>query len=406
VGETGTGRCIQVATRSVTRRLLASVLLLSTGAAHAASLSDQLGIFQPGEVTITPSILRLQQALARATDFPATTTTPGFTYRYDPASGAYERVSGTLGPAFLERAETIGAGRVDLSVSYLYARFTRINGETLSESLSSKFLVKSGALIVPQRIQTRDFSLTSNVVYFSATYGVDERTDVNLLVPVYSTSMRGDRRFSFFGQPGVAFESLDGDAFGPGDVLLRGKRRFLEGDAWDLAAGLTLHLPSGSVANFQGIGDVVVTPSIVGSWIGPAYEVHGSVGIDIDADDLQRSGVRYGVGVEWAPLERLTLLTELVGTSGFATDDLSFFVADRRLVSIRGEFDPPLVARAVGNGTEFTTTINRTDIVDLAIGLKVNVFGNLICFASAIVPLTQDGARANVIPVGGIQYGF
>jgi hypothetical protein len=110
--------------------------------------------------------------------------------------------------------------------------------------------------------------------------------------------------------------------------------------------------------------------------------------------------------VSWAPFERLTLLTDLVGTSGFSNDDFSFFVADRRLVSIRGEFNPPLVARAVGNGTEFTTTINRTDIVDLAIGLKVNVFGNLICFASVIVPLTQDGARANAIPAGGIQYGF
>jgi hypothetical protein len=389
----------------VAGRLLASILLLSTSAAHSASLSDQLGIFQPGAVTITPSILRLQQALARATDFPATTTTPGFTYRYDPASGAYERVTGTLGPAFLERAETIGAGRVDLSVSYLYARFTHINGDTLSESLSSKFLTKNGDLIVPQQIQTRDFSLTSNVVYFSATYGVDDRTDLNLLVPIYYTSMRGDRRFLTFGQPG-AFESLDGNAFGPGDVLLRGKHRFLEGDGWDVAAGLTLHLPSGSEANFQGIGDVVVTPSLVGSWIGPAWEAHGSVGIDINSDDLQRSGVRYGVGVEWAPLERLTLLTEVVGTSGFSTDNLSFFVADRRLVSIRGEFNPPLVARAVGNGTEFTTTINRTDIVDLAIGLKLNVFGNLICFATAIVPLTEDGARANVIPVGGIQYGF
>jgi hypothetical protein len=405
VGETVTGECIEVGTHRMTRRLLAFVLLLSTSAVYAASLSDQLGIFQPGAVTITPSILRMQQALARATDFPATTTTPGFTYRFDPASGSYERVSGTLGPAFLERAETIGAGRWDLSVSYLYARFTRINGESLSESLSSKFLVKDGDLIVPQQIQTRDFSLTSNVVYFSGTYGVDDRTDVNLLVPVYYTSMRGDRRFFALGQPG-SFESLDGNAFGPGDVLLRGKHRFLDGDGWDVAAGLTLHLPSGSVANFQGIGDVVVTPSLVASWIGPAWEVHGSVGIDINAGDLQQSGVRYGAGVEWAPFERLTLLTEVIGTSGFSTDDLSFFVPDRRLVSIRGEFNPPLVARAVGNGTEFTTTINRTDIVDLAVGLKVNVFGNLICFASAIVPLTEDGARANVIPVAGIQYGF
>src|SRR5262249_2840665 len=145
----------------VTRRLVAAVLVLSASPALGKSLSDTLGIFQPGEVTITPAILQLQQELARATDFPATTTTPGFVFRYDPDSCAYERVTGTLGPAFLERAETIGEGRFDLAFSYLYARFTRTDDESLSAALSSKFLSKEGSLIIPQQIDTRDFALTS-----------------------------------------------------------------------------------------------------------------------------------------------------------------------------------------------------------------------------------------------------
>jgi hypothetical protein len=389
----------------VTRRQVAVVLLFAAGPAWARSLSDTLGIFQPGEVTITPAILALQRELAQATDFPATTTTPGFVYRYDPESGAYVRVTGTLGPAFLERAETVGAGHFDLAFSYLYARFTRTGDESLSEALSSKFLTKDGSLIVPQRIDTRDFALTSHVMYFSATYGIDDETDVNLLLPLYYTVMDGKRRFSVLGQFGD-FESLDDNAFGPGDLLLRAKRRFLARGSWDLAAGFALELPSGSQSNFQGIGDVVLGPSLIASWIGPSVEAHGSFGVDINAGDLQRSGVRYGAGVSYAPLERLTLLLDVVGTSGFSQDDLSFFVPDRRLVSIRGEFNPPLQAMAVGNGTEFTTTLPRLDVVDLAVGVKVNVWGNLICFLSAIVPLTDDGPHAEVIPTGGIQYGF
>jgi hypothetical protein len=389
----------------VTRRLVAAVLVLSAGPALGKSLSDTLGIFQPGEVTITPAILQLQQELARATDFPATTTTPGFVFRYDPESGAYERVTGTLGPAFLERAETIGAGRFDLAFSYLYARFTRTGDESLSQALSSKFLSTEGSLVIPQRIDTRDFALTSHVMYFSATYGIDDETDVNLLLPLYYTVMDGKRRFSVLGQFGD-FESLDDSAFGPGDLLLRAKRRFFETGSWDLAAGFAMELPSGSAANFQGLGEVVLGPSLIASWIGPSVEAHGSFGIDINAGDLQRSGVRYGLGVSYAPIERFTVLLDLVGTSGFSQDDVSFFVPDRRLVSIRGEFNPPLQARAVGNGTEFTTTLERLDVVDLAIGVKVNVWGNLICFASAIVPLTNDGPHADVIPTAGIQYGF
>src|SRR5262245_32338183 len=389
----------------VTRRLVAAALLLAAGPAWARSLSDTLGIFQPGEVTITPAILQLQRELARATDFPATTTTPGFVFRFDPESGTYIRISGTLGPAFLERAETVGGGRFDLAFSYLYARFTATGDESLSQALSSRFVVKNGNLIVPQRVETRDFALTSHVMYFSATYGIDDQTDVNLLLPLYYTVMDGKRRFSVLGSPG-SFESLDDNAFGPGDLLLRAKRRFFETGSWDLAAGFALELPSGSAANFQGLGDVVLGPSLIASWIGPSVEAHGSFGIDINAADLQRSGVRYGLGVSYAPMERLTLLVDLVGTSGFSRDDLSFFVADRRLVSIRGEFNPPLQAQAVGNGTEFTTTLPRLDVVDLAVGVKVNISGNLFCFPSAIVPLTNAGPHAAVIPAGGIQYGF
>src|SRR5262249_51056514 len=389
----------------VTRRLVAAVLVLSAASAWGRSLSDTLGIFQPGEVTITPSILQLQRELARATDFPATTTTPGFVYRYDPESGSYARVSGTLGPAFLERAETVGAGHFDLAFSYVYARYTQTGDESLSESLSSKFLSKEGSLIVPQRIDTRDFSLTSHVMYFSATYGIDDETDVNLLLPLYYTVMEGKRRFSVLGQFGN-FESLDNRAFGPGDLLVRAKRHFLQRGSWDLAAGFAMELPSGSEANFQGLGDVIVSPSLIASWIGPSMEAHGTFGVDIDAGDLQRSGVRYGVGGSYAPIDRLTLLVDIVGTIGFSVHDLSFFVPDRRLLSLRGEFGRPLQAQAVWNGTRFPTTLPRLDVVDLAVGVQVQVYGNIICFVSAIVPLTNDGPHADVIPTGGIQYGF
>src|SRR5262249_34410917 len=177
---------------------------------------------------------------------------------------------------------------------------------------------------------------------------------------------------------------------GPGDLLLRAKRHFLQRGSWDLAAGFAMQLPSGSEANFQGLGDVLVSPSIIASWIGPSMEAHGTFGVDIDAGALHRRGVRYGLGGSHAPIDRLPLLLDLVGTSGFSKDDLSFFVADRRLVSIRGEFNPPLQAQAVGNGTLFTTTLPRLDVVDLAVGVKVNIYGNLICFLSAIVPLTND----------------
>ena len=306
--------------------------------------------FQPGFVTITPAILELQRALARATDFPATTTTPGIVYRFDPASGALERLSGPLGPAFLERAETVGEGRFDLGASYLHARFTRFGDESLSDFLSNRFVAVAGSLVVPQRVETRDFSVTSNVIYLSATYGVTGDADVNLLLPIYATSMDGERRFTVVGQTGRVFSSLDDSAFGPGDLLLRAKYRFLDRNTWGLAAGLTMQFPTGDDADFQGTGELFVVPSVVGSWQSERLEAHGSVGVEIGASYLSRSGVRYGVGGSFALLKRLTVLADAVGTSALTTEDVTFF-PDPRLVTIRGEFNPPVEARAIAGGT-------------------------------------------------------
>ena len=102
----------------------------------------------------------------------------------------------------------------------------------------------------------------------------------------------------------------------------------------------------------------------------------------------------------------MTLICDVVGTTDFQNADVSFFVPDKRLVTIRGEFDPPVSARVVGAGTEFTTTLGRRDIVDVALAVKVGLFRDLVGYVGVILPLTSDGARAPAIPTGGLQYGF
>ena len=51
-------------------RLAATVVLLLADIAVARSLSDVLGVSQPGFVTITPAILELQRALVDLTRAP------------------------------------------------------------------------------------------------------------------------------------------------------------------------------------------------------------------------------------------------------------------------------------------------------------------------------------------------
>jgi hypothetical protein len=45
----------------------------------------------------------VQQLAPGAADFPAVSTVPGLTFRYNPELQAFERSSGSLGPVYVER---------------------------------------------------------------------------------------------------------------------------------------------------------------------------------------------------------------------------------------------------------------------------------------------------------------
>ena len=75
--------------------------------------------------------LLVTQLAPNAADFPAISTAPGFTYRYNPDLEEFERASTSLGPIFVERAETIGKGRFDVGAAYSYVDFKQLEGEDL-----------------------------------------------------------------------------------------------------------------------------------------------------------------------------------------------------------------------------------------------------------------------------------
>ncbi len=48
----------------------------------------------------------------------------------------------------------------------------------------------------------------------------------------------------------------------------------------------------------------------------------------------------------------------------------------------------------------------RTDIVDLALGFKVQLYKSVIGFANVFVPLNDDGIRAKAVPTFGLEVSF
>lgn len=408
-----------------------AVLLVSAGSspARAESLLDTLerviptdgilvrtdthqGHFSNSALnTLAPVLLELS---ASAGDFPAISTTPGFTYRYDPALGAFERTSASLGSIFVERADTIGKGRFDVGAAYSFISFETLNGEDLD---GFSVVADHDPLASPpdadrdkMRITLAPFNLRSHVVSVFGTYGITDRWDVNVLLPIVHTALEVGRTDQIQGvidpstnEPFHSFRNGSlmrtigpdsNDATGVGDLLLRTKYRFLDSRIADLAAGFTLRVPTGNEDNFQGTGDVIVTPSFIASRSFGRHDVHLALGIDADASNADASRGRWGIGTSIQPVEGVALVLDFIGSSGLTQNTLSETVTN---FNEQGEPD----------GTRTVSDDVRTDIVDLAFGLKWNVYGTGIVYLGAIWPLNPDnGLRTEFTPTGGFEIGF
>jgi hypothetical protein len=253
-----------------------------------------------------------------------------------------------------------------------------------------------------------EFTLKSHVASFFATYGITDRWDVNLLLPVIFTSLDLRVRARINDVSGTAINFFDrvtgtteqvrstsDDKIGIGDLLLRSKYYLLGANGFNLAVGSSLRVPTGEEDNFQGLGDVTFTPFFALSQEYGRFDVHASGGIEINFDDSDRSRVRYAGGVTFQVIEQLALLADVIGSSNLTTDRVSVtvlpFIAP-----------PPLPPTRI---TRVSSTLS-TDIVDLALGFKANFYRSVVGFATVFVPLTDDGLRADVIPAAGLEVSF
>jgi hypothetical protein len=353
---------------------------------------------------------------AEAADFPAISTAPGFTYRYDEKLQVFEPVTGSLGPIFVERPETVGKGKFEFGLSYAYVDFKQLNGTDLDKlNFTLGHNDCCGGPNTPDfpafeddtiTVNLEKFKLTSNVITLTGTYGLTDRFDVNLLLPVVHTDMdvRGVATIKNTTQPPIHFfenatqtiqqvRSVSDNHLGVGDLQLRSKYRLDPIAGFGTAVGLTFRLPSGSQDNFQGFGDFTLEPfAVTARDFGP-INVHASTGFQIDPQSLDRTRVRYGGGVAWQALDRVAIVTDIIGSSNITSEketiDVPTFDQQGNVIS-----------------SQPVTTSLHADIVDVVPGIKVNIAGSAVAFFSAFVPLNDSGLRASFIPTGGVEMSF
>ncbi|MGH9630090.1 MAG: hypothetical protein ACRD7E_17375, partial [Bryobacteraceae bacterium] len=193
---------------------------------------------------------------SQLTSLPIPSPASGFTYTFDKSLGVYTRSAQSFGPILAERAETVGKDKFSFGFSYQHFSFDTIDGIDLG-SVPSVFqhIPNPTNPEFAEDLITTDNFLAIELGQFTTffTYGLHDRLDVSVALPMISTSLTVDsdatihrigtadnpliHSFSGSADRRQAQFSGAGSARGIGDVITRLKGTVLKSERAGLAVG-------------------------------------------------------------------------------------------------------------------------------------------------------------------------
>ncbi len=358
----------------------------------------------------------VQRSFARALPLPAPSA--GVSYSFDAATGTFQRDPATFGQVYLERADPLGARRLNVSFVYQYVTLASLEGHGV-DPLRNPAPIPVTDVFAAVDLSTLAFDAEVHQFLFAASYGIGDAAEVSVAVPLTYSRVRVDAPITGAalteeGALVIIEEQVteDDDPVGIGDILLRGKYRFLERDAGDLAAGLLLRLPVGSEDDLQGIGYLEVSPALIASTrvftLAPWARLQGHVNaaIDFDTEDVGESDARWGLGLDWGVTDTATAAIAFLAQNQFArvapAGAFTFPRCNADVVTCA--LDP-----SVRGGTQqlYGLTGDRPDYYTLSVGGRAGLWRDtLFLIANVAIPLNDGFVRTAPIPLVGFEATF
>src|SRR5882672_6716243 len=363
---------------------------------------------------------------ASVANIPIGSTSGGVTFRFE--GGAPVATSTSAGPIFAERAQTLGRGRVLAGISRTSFRFATLRGVDMHNidltfthqnvdfpGCSAQFGADCALYGVPVlENDAMDFHLSMNldvrVTSMYVTYGLSDRFDVGLVVPIVQAEFRGesDAEIRPFGGTTAAHyfagtaanpvltanrQSL-GSAAGLGDVALRAKVNFRDSPDASFAILVDGRFPTGSQEDLLGSGKFAGRALVIfNSRLGD-FSPHLNAGYLHHAGEQQNDAVLGTVGFDDKIAEGVTLAADLV---------TELQVGDSKL-KLPGivTYDAPF--RRTLNPTNIPAI--RDDIVNGSFGFKISPARSTTLVLNTLFPLNRGGMRPNIVYTAGIEYTF
>ncbi len=366
-----------------------------------------------------------QQIGSQVSNFPLGSSAGGFTFAYDPSTGTFSRTSETFGPAFAERAMTLGRHRVSFGMNYLHTGYSSLDGHSLSDG-DIVFNLLHQDLTPPSYVEgdvvqaKLGLDLTTNTTAFQFAFGATNRLDLGVAVPIvhidskltyhatildFATHTVSPQTHIFSNGGKTADFSTAGEATGLGDIVFRGKYRLQDVGRSNLAVGVDLRLPTGDESNMLGAGYAQAKAYLVlsghaGDKLAPHANVGYTFGRSGNAALIPSDQLDYNGGVEVLVTPRVTVVGDLLGRR--------FTHANR----ISDTLTPHTFQQGATAPIE-TTQLKSIAMADSSLwstlattGVKVNVWGNWLLSAQVLLPVGSGGLRIKPTPVIGFDYAF
>jgi hypothetical protein len=357
---------------------------------------------------------------------PVSSTSGGSTFSFE--GGAPVRTSTSAGPVFGERAQTLGRGRVLAGLSRTGVNFKTMRGVSLDDihftfthantdfpgcdSIAGGDCSLLGVPTVEN--ETIDLNLALDVkltvTSFLVTYGLSDRLDVGVVLPIVTTSLEGstNAQINPFGPPPAvhffggtpespvltASRFVRGSATGLGDVDARVKLNLRRGDPVAVGVLADVRFPTGSESDLLGSGAWAARGLAIVSARFGSFSPHANVGYLYRGGDFESDAVLGTVGFDHLLAPWATLAVDLIS---------QLQVGDSPL-----QVPGPVIIQAPYTRTITPSEIpdRRDDLVDGSIGVKLTAAPGLTVVGNTEWPLNRGGLRADVIWTVGLEYGF
>jgi len=352
----------------------------------------------------------------------------GFTYTFDSATGTFLRSTRNFGPILAERGETIGRGKIAFGYSYQFFSYDALDGVRLANIPAvfthDNFEAGGGRSDVVATSNTVE--ATVNRFTAALTYGLSDRIDLSLAVPVVATRLsllsnatihrigtgtnlavhyfRDPDAIGGFGSTRQYF--AEGSAGGVGDLVARLKATMMKEGTRALAAGLDVRMPTGDEQNLLGSGAVGMRPFVAFSAQMGAFAPHANAAYQWNGESLIGGNVREGVkgdlpdqftyalGGDVLVAPRLSMILDLFG---------------QRVVS-----SPRLVAiTSTRTGAAGSVTLDDIRFVNESywtssgsFGLKANLMSRMLVTFNLQFALADGGLTDRLSPLVGLEWAF